>query len=190
MTTNSRSVAIVGAGLSGLATAARLHLEDPTIELTLYESSDRVGGVIDSERVGDFLIDHGADMFATEPSGVIDLCRQIGIDTDLIEPEHAGRGAKIVRRGRLVPVPNGFVVMRATRLMPMLATPLLSPLGKLRFLAERWIKPRSQAEVSTDDESIGSFVRRRMGRQVLDRIVTPLAAGIYTGDIDRLSMPL
>jgi oxygen-dependent protoporphyrinogen oxidase len=88
----------------------------------------------------------------------------------------------------LVPVPEGFVVMRATRLMPMLATPLLSPFGKLRFLAERWIKPRSQPKASTDDESIGSFVRRRMGQQVLDRIVTPLAAGIYTGDIDRLSM--
>lgn len=188
MTTSSRSVAIVGAGLSGLATAAKLHLQDPTIAITLFESSDRVGGVIDSEQVGDFLIDHGADMFATEPSGVIELCRQLGIDDQLIEPERLGRGAKIVRRGRLIPVPEGFVVMRATRLMPMLTTPLLSPTGKLRFLAERWIKPREQADGSAADESIGSFVRRRMGRQVLDRLVTPLAAGIYTGDVDRLSM--
>ncbi len=188
MTTSSRKIAIIGAGLSGLATAAKLHLADPAHELTIFESSDRVGGVIDTETVDDFRIDHGADMFATEPGGVIELCQQIGIDKDLIEPEQKGRGARIVRQGRLVPVPEGFVVMRATRLMPMLTTPLLSPCGKLRFLAERWIRPRKQAGESIEDESIGDFVRRRMGRQVLERIVTPLAAGIYTGDIDRLSM--
>lgn len=178
-----RRVAIVGAGLSGLATAVRLHQSDPSIDFQLYESADRIGGVIHSEIVDGFLIDHGADMFATQPSGVVDLCRQVGIDDRLIEPELAGRGARVVRNGRLVPVPDGFVVMRATKLMPMLTTPLLSPAGKLRFLAERWIK-----RTGTQDESIGDFVRRRMGTQILDRIVAPLAAGIYTGDIDRLSM--
>lgn len=182
-TTDRRRVAIVGAGLSGLSTAVKLHLADPSIELTLLEASDRVGGVIHSESVGEFLIDHGADMFATEPQGVIELCRQVGIDDRLIEPNVKGRGARIVSGRRLVPVPEGFVVMRSTRLIPMLTTPLLSVRGKIRFLRERWIKPSRE-----QDESIGSFVRRRMGAQVLDRIVAPLAAGIYTGDIDRLSM--
>ena len=183
MTSNRLRVAIVGAGLAGLATAVKLQLAEPAVQLTLFEASDRVGGVIHSERVAGFLIDHGADMFATEPSGVIELCRQIGIDDHLMEPKSSGRGARIVRRGRLVPVPEGFVVMRATRSLPMLTTPLLSPAGKLRFLAERWIQP-----AGGEDESIGNFVRRRMGQQVLDRIVAPLAAGIYTGDVDRLSM--
>lgn len=182
-TPDRRKVAIVGVGLSGLATAVRLQQSDPSTELTLFESADRVGGVIHSEMVDGFLIDHGADMFATEPSGVVELCGQVGIEDQLIEPKLAGRGARIVRHGRLVPVPEGFVVMRATKLLPMLTTPLLSPLGKLRFFAERWIKPTDLQE-----ESIGDFVRRRMGTQVLDRIVAPLAAGIYTGDIDRLSM--
>ncbi len=184
MATSNLHVAIVGAGLAGLATAAKLHLADPSIRLTLFESSDRPGGVIHSERVDGFVIDHGADMFATEPSGVVGLCQQIGIEDRLIEPQATARGARIVRRGRLVPVPEGFVVMRATRLIPMLTTPLLSPTGKLRFLAERWVKPSN-----SKDESIGDFVRRRMGQQVLDRIVAPLAAGIYTGDVDLLSMP-
>ncbi len=180
---NSRRVAIVGGGLSGLTAAVKLHRADPSLDLTLYESADRVGGVIHTEQVDGFTIDHGADMFATEPSGVIELCRQIALDERLIEPEIAGRGARIVYRGRLVPVPEGFVVMRATRLLPVLTSPLLSLSGKLRFLAERWVKPGGQ-----EDESIGDFVRRRMGKQVLDRIVAPLAAGIYTGDVDRLSM--
>ncbi len=183
MITRSPRIAIVGAGLAGLATAVKLRLAAPGVQLTLFEANDRVGGVIHSERVDGYLIDHGADMFATEPSGVIELCRQIGIDDRLIEPKSSGRGARIVRRGRLVPVPEGFIVMRATRSIPMLTTPLLSPAGKLRFLAERWIQP-----AGGEDESIGNFVRRRMGQQVLDRIVAPLAAGIYTGDVDRLSM--
>jgi oxygen-dependent protoporphyrinogen oxidase len=75
----------------------------------------------------------------------------------------------------------------------MLSTPLLSIRGKLRFLAERWIrplaKPTNQSEIELPaDESVGSFVRRRMGQEVLDRIVAPLSAGIYTADISKLSM--
>ena len=182
-TQDRHRVAIVGAGLSGLATAAKLRLADPSIDVTVFESADRAGGVIYSESAEGFLIDHGADMFATDPDGVVSLCRQIGIDDDLIEPEQQGRGARLVRDGRLVPVPDGFIVMRSTKLLPMLTTPILSLGGKLRFLAERWIQPSRAA-----DESIGSFVRRRMGAQVLDRIVTPLAGGIYTGDIEKLSM--
>ena len=178
-----RRVAIIGAGLSGLATAVQLHQANPSIELTLFEPSDRPGGVIHSQVKDGFLLDHGADMFATEPPGVVALCRQIGIADRLIEPETAGRGARIVCNGRLVPVPEGFVVMRATRLLPMLTTPLLSIRGKLRFLKERWVKPTRD-----QDESIANFVRRRMGGEVLDRMVAPLAAGIYTGDIERLSM--
>jgi oxygen-dependent protoporphyrinogen oxidase len=183
MNNSRRRVAIVGGGLAGLATAAKIHLLDPAIELLVLESADRLGGVIHTERQAGFVIDHGADMFATEPDGVIELCRQIGIDDQLIEPQLDARGARVVRAGQLVPIPEGFVVMRATKWMPIVTTPLLSIGGKLRLFAERWVKPANLA-----DESIGDFVRRRMGRQVLDRIVAPLAAGIYTGDVDRLSM--
>ncbi len=177
-------VAIIGGGLSGLATAVELRRIDPTLGVTLYESRDRLGGVIHTERSGELLIDHGADMFATEPSAAIDLCRDLGVADRLIEPKVAGRGAMIVRRGRLVPVPDGFVLMRATKLWPILTTPLLSVWGKLRLLAEPLIPSRQH----DGDESVGSFVRRRLGREVLDRIVAPLVAGIYTADVERLSM--
>ncbi len=182
---SNRRVAIIGGGLSGLATAVKLRLADDSLELSLFEAGDRVGGVIDTERQQGFLIDHGADMFAIKPAAALELCQQLGLEDRLIEPEPSGRGARIVRRGRLMPIPSGFVVIRATQLMPMLSTPLLSIRGKLRFLAERWVKPAGQDNA---DESVGDFVRRRMGSEVLERIVAPLAAGIYTADISKLSM--
>lgn len=178
-------VAIIGGGLSGLATAVKLHLADPSLELALFEAGDRVGGVIHTEQDSGFLIDLGADMFATKPSSALDLCRELGVEDRLIEPQQRGRGARIVYRGRLVPIPEGFVLMRATQWLPMLTTPLLSLCGKLRFLAERWVRPLDDSE---SDESVANFVRRRMGDQLLQRIVAPLTAGIYTADVEKLSM--
>ncbi|HBV61881.1 MAG TPA: protoporphyrinogen oxidase [Rhodopirellula sp.] len=182
--TTRRRVAIIGGGLSGLSTAAKLHRLDDSVQLVLFESGTRVGGVIHTEQVGEFLIDHGADMFSQKPSAAIDFCRELGLEDQLIEPKSSGRGARIVRNGQLVPIPEGFVLMRATQLWPMLRTPLLSLHGKLRFLMERWIAPPKTDE----DESVSSFVQRRMGQEVLDRIVAPLSAGIYTADVTKLSM--
>ncbi|MEM8666952.1 MAG: protoporphyrinogen oxidase [Planctomycetota bacterium] len=181
---SSSRVAIVGGGLSGLATAAQMHLADPSISLSVFESGPRIGGVIDTEVVDGYILDQGADMFATQPPAAIELIRQLGLEDRLIEPEPTRRGARIVHRGRLVPVPEGFVLMRATQLIPMLTTPLLGLTGKVRFLLERFAARRNH----DGDESVRDFVLRRMGQQVLDRIVAPLAAGIYTADINKLSM--
>ena len=176
-------IAIVGGGLSGLATAVHLRLADPKFQLSVMESSGRTGGVIFTEQRDDFIIDHGADMFSSNPAGTIELCEAIGIASRLIEPQQFGRGARIVSGGRLIPVPEGFVLMRATQWWPMMTTPLLSVRGKLRFLLERYMERGSE-----DDESVHDFVKRRMGSEVLERIVAPLAAGIYTADPKKLSM--
>ena len=181
---SSRRVAIVGGGLSGLATAAHLHLSEPGLALTLFENSDRLGGVIATESVEGFLVDHGADMFASNPPDALDLCERLGVTDQLIQPKIDGRGAHIVRKGRLVPIPDGFVLMRATKAWPIATTPLLSPLGKLR-LASEILCP---ANVTDADQSVAQFVRERMGEEVLQRIVGPLVAGIYTADIEKLSL--
>ncbi len=167
-----------------MATAAQIHLANPKVNLSLFEAGNRTGGVIHTEYTDGFILDHGADMFAIQPPAAIDLIRKLGLEDQLIEPEPTRRGARIVHRGRLVPVPEGFVVMRATQWWPMLTTPLLGLTGKLRFLAERWVPPLREDR----DESVSDFVLRRMGRQVLERIVAPLSAGIYTADITKLSM--
>lgn len=187
MTENPR-IAVIGAGLSGLATAVELKLAG--FDVTVLESAPRIGGVIHTEQIdvpgiGTFIIDHGADMFATQPPAAIDLCRRLGVEDRLLKPNLHGRGAMIARGQSLVPIPEGFVLMRATKLSSMITTSLLSPAGKLRLLVERFVR-RRPADVR--DESVGSFVRRRMGNEVLQRIVAPLVAGIYTADVERLSM--
>lgn len=178
------TVAIIGGGLSGLATAVHLHLKNPDRKLVLLESSNRVGGVIHTERIDDFVLDHGADMFALNPPAAIDLCRKLGAEERLILPNQTGHGAMIVHRGKLKPLPDGFVLMRATKMLPMLTTGLLSLRGKLRMAAEASVPKRTKL----DDESVASFVRRRLGNEVLQRIVGPLVAGIYTADVETLSM--
>lgn len=182
--TSSRRVAIIGGGLSGLATAAHLHLADPGLQLTLFESCERLGGVITTERIGDFLVDHGADMFATNPPDALELCELLGVTDQLIQPHQEGRGACIVHRGGLVPIPDGFVLMRATKVLPMLTTPLLSVTGKLRLATEIF----KRNNVDENDQSVAQFVRTRMGNEVLQRIVGPLVAGIYTADVEKLSL--
>lgn len=187
-------IAIIGGGLSGLAVATHLRLlagdSGRGANVTVLESSDRVGGVIHTERIvsesgEEFIVDHGADMFAMKPPAAIELCQRLGVADRLLRPNPEGRGAMIARGNGLIPIPEGFVLMRPTKIGSMLTTPLLSPAGKLRLLAERFVKPR---DMSVHDESVGSFVRRRLGRECLDNIVAPLVAGIYTADVDRLSM--
>ncbi|MEL6105265.1 MAG: protoporphyrinogen oxidase [Planctomycetota bacterium] len=186
-------VAVVGGGLSGLTVAFSIIRALPDAKITLYEASPDLGGVIHSERVstsfGDFVLDHGADMFATDPPAAMELCRELGIESRLLSPREDLAGAMIVRNGKLQRIPEGFVLARATRLRPMLTSSLLSPLGKLRFLLERW-RPQSAATQEDDDgvdESVASFIRHRMGKEVLERLAGPLVAGIYTADIERLS---
>ncbi|TWT71691.1 protoporphyrinogen oxidase [Crateriforma conspicua] len=182
-------IAVIGGGLAGLATSAWLRLDAPEIEVCLFESSDCLGGVIGTSTLehpdlGTIHLDRGADMLATEPSSALDLIDRLDASDRLIHPKSAGRGAMIVHQGRLRSIPEGFVLMRPTRLRSMVTTPLLSPQGKLRLLAEPCIgEPDSE-----DDESVASFVRRRFGDELLQRIVQPLVAGIYTADVERLSM--
>lgn len=177
-------LAVVGGGLSGLTAAFYLYRVLPEASLSLYEADDSLGGVIATERRGDWLIEHGADCFSTNPPDALGLCRDLGVEQDLIEPERQGRGAMISRGSRLLPVPAGFVLMRPTRLSQVLRSPLLSWRGKARLAAERFVKPRRD----DSDESLAGFVRRRFGHETLDRLVQPLVAGIYTADAERLSM--
>src|SRR5687768_16526172 len=103
-----RSVAVIGGGISGLAAAHRLVELDPNIRVTLFEGSERLGGVLGTLRRDGYLIERSADMFTTREPWGVDLCRRIGILDELIETNPQHRRAFVVRRGRLVPVPEGF----------------------------------------------------------------------------------
>lgn len=190
-TPHRRRIAVVGAGISGLAAAHRLNelsqLSDVPVDVTLYEASDRCGGVFGTEVVDDYRLELGADMFITDKPWGVDLCRRLGLVDQLISPDPRYRQSLILCRGRPVPTPDAFNLMAPGRWWPILTTPLLSPWGKLRLLCEPFIR-EPRADDPDADESLAAFVRRRLGREALDRIVQPLVGGIYTGDPERLSL--
>lgn len=177
-------VAVIGGGLAGLTAAHRLLELDPRLEVTLYEASDRLGGTIETSEIDGYLVERGADMFISDKPAGVKLCERLGIADRLIAPREAGRRSLVLRKGEPVAVPEGFTLMTPTLLSPMLKTPLLSPLGKLRIAAELFL-PRGEG---SRDESLASFVRRRFGREALERLVQPLLGGIWTGDPERLSL--
>ncbi|MFV0445570.1 MAG: protoporphyrinogen oxidase [Planctomycetaceae bacterium] len=183
-------VVVVGGGITGLAAAHRL-IEIATerqlaVRVSLLEASERIGGVFGTEVVDGYRLERGADMFITDKPWGLDLCRRLGLEERLIAPDPAYRKSLILSKGRPVPTPEAFNLMVPGKLWPILSTPLLSPLGKLRLMCEPFISRRAAA--AGEDESLASFVRRRLGRETLDRIVQPLVGGIYTGDPEQLSL--
>jgi oxygen-dependent protoporphyrinogen oxidase len=179
---------IIGGGLSGLAVAHRLLERSSSarrpIEVVVLEARDRVGGVIGTERINGFTLETGPDSFITNKPWALDLCRRLGLESELLPTDSHHRRSFVVRNGRLLPVPEGFVLMAPHRLGPILTTPILSWKGKLRFLMDLFV-PRRGDE---GEESLASFVRRRFGREAMERLVQPLVGGIYTADPNELSL--
>ena len=181
---SSRRVAVIGGGISGLATAFHLSHDHPGVDVTLFEASDRTGGLLRSENADGYLFEHSADNFITNLPWGVELCRRVGLGDELLETDARYRRAFVVRRGRLHAVPAGFTLMTPSRLLPMVTSPLLSTWGKLRLLREPFVAARHD----TSDESLASFVTRRLGHEAFERLVQPLVGGIYTADPERLSM--
>jgi protoporphyrinogen/coproporphyrinogen III oxidase len=178
---------VVGAGISGLAAAHRAvelaREQGRPLDLTVLEGADRVGGTIQTEQRDGFLVEGGPDSFLSEKPWALALCRRIGLEERLIRTDDRFRRTFVVWRGRLHPLPEGFHLLAPTRLGPLLASRLFSWPGKLRMACDL-VLPRG----GDPDESLGAFVRRRLGREALERVAQPLVAGIYTADPDELSL--
>jgi protoporphyrinogen/coproporphyrinogen III oxidase len=185
---NVKRIAVIGGGISGLAAAHRLvelsAARAAPLHIVLFEAGPRLGGVLQTERIGDCLAELGADSFITNKPWGIDLCRRIGLEERLIATNPEFRQALVLRNGRPVPVPEGFMLMAPAKIWPVISSPIFSPLGKLRMGLECFVPRR----IDGSDESVASFVRRRLGREALDRLVQPLVAGIYTSDPEKLSL--
>ncbi len=175
---------VIGGGITGLAAAHRLAELDPKLRITLVEAGSRLGGVLETVHRDGFLIERSADNFIANVPWAVDLCRRIGFADQLIPTSSQQRNAMVVHKGRLEKVPLGFMLMAPSRVWPLVTTPILSPMGKLRVLAEYFV-PRRKA---VGDESLASFVRRRLGREAFERIVQPLVGGIYAADPEKLSL--
>ena len=178
-------VVVVGGGIAGLSAAHRLtEAKRPGLEVTLLERSDRFGGTIRTIELGGCLVELGPDSFLSSKPWLTRLAERLGVADRIIATATTHRRSHVVHRGRLHPLPDGFLMMAPTRLWPMVTTSLFSWTGKIRCAMDL-VLPRSRA---TGDESLGAFVRRRFGAEVLERVVQPLIGGIYTGDPDRLSL--
>ena len=175
-------VVIVGGGIAGLAAAHALKARGTPF--VLLEASGRLGGVIRTERVAGFLLEGGPDaILALKPEGV-DLCRALGLGDRLISTNQEARAVYVLHGGRLHALPEGMVLGVPTRVGPLLASRLFSWPGKLRMALEPLIsRPKEPG-----DESIASFMRRRLGSEALRRLGEPLLAGIHAGDAERLSI--
>ncbi len=178
-----RRVVVVGGGITGLAAAHRCRELDPTVEIVLLEASDRWGGVLETVCSDGFLLERSADNFISNVPYAVNLCRRLGLESELLSTDDRYRRAFVVRRGRLYPVPDGFMLMAAQKAWPVLTSRLLSPWGKARLLGEYFVPSRP-----VDDESLASFARRRLGREAFERLVQPLVGGIYTADAEKLSL--
>ena len=177
-------VCVVGGGVTGLTLAYSLLRSRPDVHLTLLESRARLGGNIVTERRDGFVIDGGPDSFLRTKPHAVALCRELGLENELITTRPGGRKVYVAHEGALEAMPGGMALAVPTRVGPMLHTPLLSWRGKLRAAREPFIKARTDDA----DESIEQFITRRMGGDAARRIAGPLLGGIYAGDVTRLSV--
>lgn len=179
----SSPIVVGGGGIAGLAAAYRLQTA-ADVEPILVEAEPRLGGKILTERVDGFLVEGGPDSFLASKPRALELCRELEIADQLVGTNEATRRTYVLWQGRLYEMPEGLTGLIPSRLEPMLASDLFSAEGKNRLAQEPDIAPR----LPDGDESLASFVERRFGREVYDRLVEPVMAGIYAGDGERLSL--
>ena len=181
--TNKR-IAIVGAGVTGLAAAFRIHELSPETSITVFDPRPRAGGVLNTVVKDGLEIEEGADNFISTVPWGLDLCKRVGVSDKLITTNSQYRQTFVVFRNRLHKLPEGFLMMAPTKMLPLATTRLLSPLGKIRAGLELFI-PRKKDDA---DESMAQFGVRRLGKEVFDRLIEPLISGVYGADLERLSV--
>jgi protoporphyrinogen/coproporphyrinogen III oxidase len=181
-----KRIAIIGGGVAGLSAAYALEKQKKKgaeLNYILFEAGSRLGGVIATERVDDFVIEAGPDSFLTEKPWAADLCRELGLGDELIASNDAERRTYILLNGRLVPLPDGLMFMVPTNFRAAFFSSLFSWPTKLRFLREWFYRPTPDIPESTAAE----FVERHYGREMVERVADPLLSGVYGGSADELS---
>jgi len=181
-----KRIAIIGGGISGLSAAFYLEKARAAgneLQYTLFETGQRLGGCLSSDRIEGCLVEAGPDSFLTEKPWALTLCKELGIADQLIGSNDAQRKTYIVVHGRLVVMPDGLMFMVPTKLVPTALSPLFSWNTKIRMARELLHPPRPMQ----DDETVAQLVERHFGAEVVDRLADPLLSGVYGGDAGKLS---
>jgi len=175
-------VVVVGGGISGLAAAWRLARLRHDVEITVLEASDEVGGKLRVGELDGIAVDDGAEsMLATRPEAVA-LAREIGLGDDLVHP--AVSAPSLFLDGDLVPLPTGLVMGVPTDLAALARSGVITPQGLARIPLDHVLP----ATPMGDDISIGEFVGRRLGPEVVVKLVAPLLMGVYADRPVNISM--
>jgi oxygen-dependent protoporphyrinogen oxidase len=188
-----KRIAIVGGGISGLTAAYVLHRDYPdTCEFTLFEAASRLGGIIETVRSDGFTIECGPDSWVTEKPWAEQLVRELGLAHELLPSNDRERRTYIARNEALIPLPDAMRMMVPTDLNAVLTSPLFTEASRQAYIWEpsRAAELREAALLNRGidaDESVGTFVRRHFGDEVVETVARPLLAGVFGGDIDKLS---
>jgi protoporphyrinogen/coproporphyrinogen III oxidase len=181
-------VVVIGGGLAGLTVAYRLKTGRRDLRIGVFEASDRIGGKVQTRIVeheaGRFVVEQGPDSFLTQKPWARDLAIELGLEDALVPIASLPRSVGILKRGVVIDWPAGMSLLAPTEIGPFLRSPLISRRGKARMALDFVRPPRRGRE----DESLSSFVRRRLGQEAVDWIAEPLMAGIYSADPDELSI--
>ncbi|MFD2169164.1 protoporphyrinogen oxidase [Tumebacillus lipolyticus] len=183
-----KTVVVIGGGITGLSTAYYLEKsareKGIDLRICLCEADDKLGGKVQTIHRDGFVIEAGPDSFLARKVAAVNLCRELGIDDELVGTNPNARKTYILYQDKLHRIPQGLNIGVPTQFMPFATTSLLSFGGKLRAGLDL-IKPKSEHQ---GDQSLGAFLERRLGSEVVDRLAEPLLAGIYAGDLRKLSM--
>ena len=186
MEVQKKKVAVVGAGITGLAAAYYMQKEIKEkglpIELYLIESSLRLGGQIQTVRRDGFVIERGPDSFLSRKVSMAKLAKEVGLEDQMVR--NATGQSYVLVNEQLHPIPGGSIMGIPTEIAPFIKTELFSWSGKIRAAGD-FVIGRSGIK---EDQSLGQFFRRRFGKEVVENLVEPLLSGIFSGDIDRLSL--
>ena len=175
---------MAGLGAAHALECLRAAADPAPFDWVLFERADYFGGKVRTERVDGFVIEGGPDSFIVEKPWPMELARKLGISERLLDSNEDVRRSYVFSRGRLHELPEGLILMVPTRLLPFAASSLISLRGKLRMGLDL-VLPRGR---SLADESLGDFVRRRLGAEALAKVAEPIVAGIHAGDPEQMSV--
>jgi oxygen-dependent protoporphyrinogen oxidase len=185
-------IAIVGGGLAGVAAAyefsAQQGRKNELIKVSLFESSSRLGGIVETIREGGFIIEGGPDGWVTEKPWAEQLAMELGLADEILPSNDADRRTYVLVDGKLKPVPDGMRMMVPTDLTALETTDLFSDSARAAFHDEILRAEELKASAPNEDESVASFIERHFGNEVLVKIGAPLLSGVLGGDVGRLSV--
>ena len=186
MSENKKRAVIIGGGITGLTAAYYMQKEvrekNLPLEVLLVEASPRLGGKMQTYKQDGYVIERGPDSFLERKTSAARLAKEVGMDDKLVN-NSAGKSYVLVK-DRLHPMPGGAIMGIPTEIGPFITTGLFSMGGKLRAAGD-FVFPRSKP---VKDQSLGTFFRRRLGNEVVENLIEPLLSGIYSGDIDEMSL--